>query len=204
MKVPKFLWLLFAFAIFSGAIKVMSAEDESAEIVALLPRGMCIIDETVAANYRRLVAMGEKAYPALARELLQTTDATVAGGIIGMFVESKGDKTIPRVAIRRFYQDRTAAFHDQNRVRIMVANSLGDIGERQDAALLQQMLSDPTVPVKVNALRGFAKIGGPESVEFLVNWKTTRSKRQAAALEDAVDAEVDKAISAINRRMSGK
>ncbi len=204
INMPNAFRALYALVIFSvnAPITLMSAEDESS-IVELLPRGMDMIDETAAANYRRLVAMGEKAYPALAKELLRTTDATVAGRIISIFVESKGDKTIPRNALRQFYREREAVFQDRNRVRMMIAGGLGKVGERKDAALLQEMLSDPAVPVKVRALRGLAEIGGPESAEILKNWRRDRPKRAAAALETAVDVETEKAIDAIKQRRSG-
>jgi HEAT repeat protein len=191
--------LLSTIAMVFRPIDMLSAEDDSA-ILELLPRGMDTIDNTSAANLQRLVAMGEKAYPALAKELLRTTNPTIAGRIISIFSESEGDKKIPRGALRKFLTERKSAFGDKGRIQMMAANGLARIGEREDGALLQEMLREEPAPVKIAALRALAEIGGPESVEFLKNWKTNRPKRDAAAIEFSVDSEVEKAVGAIDRR----
>ena len=202
MNVKTILLPLFTFAMWITSTILLRAEDDAA-VLNLLPRGMDTIDNTDAERYQRLLAMGEKAYPALARELLRTTDATIAGRIISIFSESRGNKKVPRAALRQFIRERISVFGDRARVKMMVANGLGKFGEREDAALLQEMLSDESAPVKIRALRGLSKIGGPDSVKFLKQWKMTRPKNQAAAVEKSVDTEAEKALDAINRRRSG-
>ena len=90
-------------------------------------------------RYKSLLRAGETAYPALAEELLSTSDTELISGIVSVFEQSKGDKTIPRRAMRKFVELHGRDNSSSGSV-YAVTMALGAIGGTEDADLLRKYL----------------------------------------------------------------
>lgn len=153
-----------------------------------------LLDERLVATERRLVAAGERVYPMLADLLSGTNDAVPASRILSVFVESTGDKTIPRKAIIRFIgrmlmnAKMRNTDHEQNLIN--AAEALGAIGNHQDSAVLYPLLEHPSEFVRLSAVRALAKIGNAGAAERI----ETVLERRANGLT-AREIENDKSFS---------
>ena len=176
---------------------------KAAEILKLLPLGMDMPGDNEVANVRRLEAMGEKAYPVLADEMLRTDDPYRIGNILAIMEAGSADKTIPRLAVRRLLQRRNGTENPQV-LALMGAHTLLKIGTADDTDLMIKLLDEPSPAIKRSALQTLGKIAGARSREFIKNWQKTRSKVYNDPAEREIDVEADRAVLAIALRLKNK
>lgn len=169
--------------------------NDNKTILELLPRGIDMVDEAEARNYEQIIKMGESAYPALCHELLATKDDIIVGRILSIFIESKGDKTLPLTAIRKLASIRTGPSKQDTDMRVIVVQALGKMGKPEDAKYLHQQLNDPSDAVQINSIRSLGHIGGKESVSLIAAWVAKNKNRLPSA-----NAEAGKAIDFISQR----
>lgn len=172
------------------------------QILALLPRGIDTLDEKDVQKYEQLVEMGATAYPALSAELLDTDSEIVASRIIGVFVESKGDKTVPRETIRKLVSKWDSSTRHGKAIREVSAEALGKIGTKEDASILLSLLNDKAKSVQIQSLRSLAKIGDENSIQQIQAWlvkkKGAMSKEEQG--KDSSIHEAEKAAEVIQNR----
>ncbi len=108
-------------------------------------------------KFRILCEAGESAYKALAEVLLDDkSDPDIIGNVISVFIQSKGDKTIPLQAMSRYIELR-AAEENMNQDICEVFAAFGAIGGVDEAKILRGFLisDDPLIR---NSAEGNLKI----------------------------------------------
>ena len=108
-------------------------------------------------KFRVLCEAGERAYPALAEVLLDDkSDSDRISNVISVFIQSKGDKTIPLKAMSRYIELRVAE-KNMNQDICEVFAALGAIGDVDEARILRKFL-DWDDPLIRNSAEGNLKI----------------------------------------------
>jgi len=183
----------------SGGTPSTSLSD--AEILALLPRGPDMHGDQQQANWRRLVALGEDAYPALCRALPKERDDIVTSRILGVFKQSKGDKAEPRRVVRSLL-----AQTQDPRILRQCASALAAFGKKEDAASMLPLLKREEEYVRSGAARALAKIGGePAAAE--IRRMLSQRRSELTPKQQRTDASLDameQALKEINRRLAGR
>ena len=95
-------------------------------------------------NYLKLLDAGEAAYPALVEILSETNDRGMVSNIITVFIQSKGNKTIPLQAMTQYLELHAREESAQGEVRYAVS-ALGDLGGSQEAIALRKLLDTDVV-----------------------------------------------------------
>jgi len=131
------------------------------EVSKLLPRGVDMLDPTEVADYSRLVNLGDRAYPALVELLVEEQNYIIISRILGVFVESKGDKTAPIQAIRNLLRTN-AHWRTSVKMKLVAADVLSKIGDHSDCESLYPLVADDNERVRIVSLRGIAKLGDEE------------------------------------------
>ena len=172
------------------------------EIIALLPRGTDMLDEKDVQRYEQLVKMGATAYPALSSELLNTTDEITASRIISIFVESKGDKTVPRETIRKLVSKWDSSTRHGKAIREVSAEALGKIGTKEDVSVLFSLLDDKDKSVQIQSLRSLAKVGDEQSIQQIRVWIVKRRGSMSREEQDKDSSihEAERAAEVIQHR----
>ena len=123
-------------------------------------------------TFLRLVEIGESAYPALAEELLETNDSSKIASIVGVFVSSKGDKTMPLQAMIRFVELHGREYPTYPGLRA-VLGGIGNLGGEPEKLFLRQYL-DVKEPVDRHVVEDSIK---------LIDKRQEAMKREAVANE---------------------
>jgi hypothetical protein len=169
---------------------------EDAAVIKLLPLGPDMMGPEMN-DFLKLVAMGEKAYPALCRFLETTDDSLAISRALSVFARSDGDKADPRRAIRRLL----ARSRDKDTL-LDAIRVLSRIGERADADILVNYLGHDHLFVRVNAARALAKLGDARTVgeaEALLESRLAHMDDEARAKDVSIE-ETRTAIEAMRRR----
>ena len=95
-------------------------------------------------DFLKLRDAGEAAFPALAEILLETNDNREVWNIIAVFIQSKGNKTIPLRAMTQYLELHAREESAQGEVRYAVS-ALGDLGGSQEAIALRKLLDTDVV-----------------------------------------------------------
>ena len=197
----------------SVARVVCDAKDEEGkvvvtkkEVVALLPTGPDMIDDSAMSNYTKLVALGPDAYPALSDLLDETEDPIVISRIFAVFVKSKGDKTNAVSAIIKTLERFPGAEQTSITIQIVALDALGSIGSTNDITVVHKLIDSNSERVRINALRAAGRIGNASSIERL---ESILNKRGANLSKDEKRrdysfAEGAKAITKIRSRAAAK
>ena len=191
-----FRWIV-ALVIVLISICPLSAQSMNSQttVTDLLPTGFPPYSEKELLNYETLLHLSDKAYPALCQEMLSANDEHKIGLIISVFIESKGDKTVPLAAIRKLAIKRTGSSKEDVEMRVIVVQALGKIGKPEDAGYLHQQLGDASEAVQINSIRSLGQIGGKESVSLIDAWVIKNKDRLPSA-----KAEASKAMDFISQR----
>ena len=96
--------LLLALAVAFNSFGEQTERLSRVEILALLPRGIDMLDANDLAGYNKLVSIGPYAHEALGEELLRVDDWITASRIIAVFVDSSGDKSVALKYLNRFLE----------------------------------------------------------------------------------------------------
>lgn len=101
----KIHFVLFCFLVVSP---VVHGEEQTLmkreEVVRLFGRSVEMNSPKERENFRILQDAGERAYPALAEVLLSDSDPDAISNVVPIFLQSKGDKTIPLRAMMEFVE----------------------------------------------------------------------------------------------------
>ena len=95
-------------------------------------------------NYLKLLDAGEAAYPALVEILSETNDRGMVSNIITVFIQSKGNKTIPLQAMTQYLELHAREESAQGEVRD-VAIAFGKLGGPHEAIALRKLLDTDVV-----------------------------------------------------------
>lgn len=114
-------------------------------------------DHAAFERYKDLLKAGEASYPALAEELLSSSDDDLIRAILSVFKQSKGDKTIPRRAMRKFIE-RHGRDNSSSGAVYAVTMALGVIGGAEDADLLKEYLDVKDVLQRHNVENSIERI----------------------------------------------
>jgi hypothetical protein len=161
------------------------------------------MEDTLALAQRQIIVeLGPTVHPALI-ELLDEIDDTVAiSKILGIFVDGKGDKKLAVEATKCLLQRKD--INRNEKLRILVVNTLSKIGNAQDAEAIIPLIEDSSEFVRVNALRALSKLGGTNELFRLEQYIAMRMARNS--IEDLqMDMsfnEGQRAIGSIKERLS--
>ncbi len=87
-------------------------------------------------NFLTLRDAGERAYPALAELLAEAEDPATVSNIVPVFVQSKGDKTVPLNALNKYIEHQGSKTPTKGGL-FMVVRALGALGGAKEAATLR-------------------------------------------------------------------
>ena len=137
-------------------------------------------------NYRKVVELGPRAHSGLIAILSKETNAVVVSRIMGIFVESSGDKS---AAIRTICACLATNDHWRTSVKIktVAAEVLSKIGTSADCDCLYPLTADDNERVRVTSLRAISKIGDRDCGIWVEKSLNSRLK-QLDVVEAASDA----------------
>lgn len=173
-------------------------------VLELLPQGPDMLGQRLVENYQQLVSLGTNAHPALAEILDETSDPIVISRILGVFIESEGDKGVAIAATRKLlakYQGRQNS--DADDVKVAASTCLGQIGKPEDIYSLIPLLDDGDEGVRINALRAIAKLGCESDVKRIQAFLQQRKARLTAdeVAKDYSLKEAEKVIEQLKQKV---
>jgi len=191
------------------------------QILDLLHRVGDMRSEKEMQNFKRLLEMGENVYPVLSEKLFDAgepyspAEEYFTNRIMIIFIESKGDKTIPLKAVRKFIkkwtEPKTYTGEGWQRgtaenMRSLAARALGEFSMKEDNAILLSLLNDPCSGVQSASLDALAKIGDEKVLQEVEKWlvkrKATESQNKREEQDkDWVIRNAEKAIETFRARL---
>lgn len=183
-------------------IAQQSVTDE--EVARLLPRTPYAMEGEEISNYKKLVAIGPAAYPSLIEELIKTDDFVVAARIMGIFVESKGDKALPIDAIKNLITKWSGTSQIDVIIAANAVEAIGEIGSQKDSDFLTELLSKSGSPrVRFLALSSLGKIGDENTRSKLQEWLTNRRSTLPPETQDKdpLLLEGERAVQSLDNRL---
>ena len=120
------------------------------EVIPLLAHSIEMNSSAELENYKILCEAGERAFPAMAKILLDGKEPDVIRSIIPFFVDTKGDKTIPLQAMSK-YVEMHARNPSVNQEICSLFIAFGDIGGANEVTFLKQYLDvkDPIIRASI-------------------------------------------------------
>lgn len=197
--------LLISLAILGSADHFGQTAKEMAEqdsVFKLIPRSIDIFAPQDIANFETLIAMGEKAYPALAQALLETREPRTAATIMTVFAESRGDKRLPIETVGKFVQKwRDAPDFPAVNMRSEAAIFLGKVGGKNEQEFLLELMDDPSERVRIVSADALAKIGDSTVLLRLSDW-LERRKQQVGLGRDLSIRYAEQSIAELRERLA--
>lgn len=123
----------------------------AAEVLALLPKGPDF-DNNDIADHLKLVEQGESIYGALLNIVRSNTNSLIASRALGVLRETQGDKRVVVAELGKVLQEKQMLTDPPNeRMLMLLAKTISDIGNENDKQLLQPLLSHPSEDVRAVA-----------------------------------------------------
>ncbi len=146
--------LLFS-SLAKGDEKKLMSKEEALQL--LLPHS---IEGNSPGEFERFLTLrdaGESAYPALVEVYFQTKDIMITGAIAAIFIQSKGDKTIPVQALRNY-----VTIHGKEiPLGVGIPDAvmvLGRLGGEKEALVLRELLPMDDVLMRHSVENGIKQI----------------------------------------------
>jgi len=139
----KIRFTLLAFFFISSGMLMGLGNLSKEEIIEMIPKGLEKDSPNEIQNWQTLIDSGESIYLPLSEILLDPKHEAIANDVISLFVKSKGDKTLPLQALRK-YLEVNAKKVPLDRTIFSVVIAMGTMGGKSEAEALRDLV-DPDV-----------------------------------------------------------
>lgn len=143
------------------------------EVIAMVPSETDVETSEKLERVRKLVEMGEAVTPILADELVRTKDEYLAKGIIRLFIEHHGDRTVAAEAISTYLVSRKDSYNETlswspGGVHLLGAiTALSVNATPRQADVLFEMVDYPVANVAIYAMATLGQLGDGETARRL-------------------------------------
>jgi HEAT repeat protein len=129
----------------------LASNPSKEDVLYLLKPRAGMTGPQVVANEALARSMGEKAYPALAEALAETSDPILVLTILRTMTDSEGDKKAPFAAAKKLLERFQGDEPNAPVIRVAAVRAMGEMARPEDRELLFPLLEDRDEGVRLTA-----------------------------------------------------